>query len=151
MLCVFTPLSYSQVVNDLTAVLWYEHLLFVKWGASCEDAHRDVRGQHCSSETLGQLRRPDGTLFHSGFLAVGRSRRGRTQRTLPKMNFPFSSVLLRCGGPNRGRQGGVGGVMILALNWITNRFCLQIRTQVWSQLCGRAVPWSRFSNWLQNT
>lgn len=24
----------------------------------------------------------------------------------------------------------LGGVMILALNWITNRFCLQIRTQV---------------------
>lgn len=149
---IFTPWLYScQVVNDFTAVLWYKHLMFVKWWANCEDARWDVRGQHRCSATLGRLRLPGGTVFHSGFLAVWCSRRGRTQRTLPKMNFPLSSVLLKCGGPNGRRQCGVGGVMILALNWITNRFCLQIKTQVWSRLCGRAVLWSRFTNGLQNT
>lgn len=152
MLCVFTPSRYScQAVNDFTAVLWYKHLMFVKRWVNCEDARWDVRGQHRCSATLGRLRLPDGTFFPSGFLAAWRSSRGPAQRTLPKMNFPLSSVLLKCGGPNRGRQCGVGGVMILALNWITDRLCLQIRMQVWGRLCDRAALWSRFTNGLQNT
>lgn len=64
--------------------------------------------------------------------------RGWTERKPPKMNFLLCSVL-SCSGPNGERQCCVGGVMILALNRITNRFRLQIRTRVSNQPSGHAV------------
>lgn len=57
-----------------------------------------------------------GLCFTLDFWQCGAHAEAGPKETLPKMNFPLSSVPLKCGGPNRRRQCDVGGVMILALN-----------------------------------